>query len=281
MWEVILLLAGCGIVDCCMALVDTLSNLKYVCTGSTSDTVVQMFFVIDCIRVAKGALVAALAGWGHYNHKRRQETDSAGYLNAVGSILILCLFVFLWTVVQQTEACGNCVTDSSVSAGTIDEDVHRMLGNSLCRIHNPGEKFKIAQNYCREQLDLMCSPLDVDNNFGERCLVGACNGLVHGNRMRYLYSLTMQAAEVVVCLLLMVMSPEMINANKVPPRKRVMAKVVESSDQYLVKSNIPTKKKEAYLVMSRTQGMAQQTSALDDNLHLRQRTSRIANTLQF
>ena len=101
MWGLVLLLAGCGLVECAMALVDTQSDVKYVCASSSTDSVVQMFFVIDCIRVGKGALVTAVAGWGNTRRCERDFLKSDVYRNSVGAVLMVCLFVFLLRAIYK------------------------------------------------------------------------------------------------------------------------------------------------------------------------------------
>ena len=212
MWEVVLLLAGSGLVDAALAIVETQSSVKYVCADST-DSVVQMFLIIDYIRQFKGAYVAVVAGWGHA--RRDDRVNGTAFLKTevyrghVGVLLVLCCFMFLWTVLQQSEACGKCITDNSFASNALEADLQRMLGGSSCAKQIlSDEVFKIAQNYCPNQIDLMCSPYTVPTNYAERCLVGACNGLVHNNRFRYLFSLVLQAIEVIVCLLLMFITPD-------------------------------------------------------------------------
>lgn len=214
MWEVVLLLAGSGLVDAALAIVETQSSVKYVCTDST-DSVVQMFLIIDYIRQFKGAYVAVVAGWGHARRDDRVNGTvffkTEVYRGHVGVLLVLCCFMFLWTVLQQSEACGKCITDNSFTSGpmTLTADLQRMLGGSSCAKEIlSDEVFKIAQNYCPNQIDLMCSPYTVPTNYAERCLIGACNGLVHNNRFRYLFSLVLQAIEIIVCLLLMFITPD-------------------------------------------------------------------------
>ena len=136
--------------------------------------------------------------------------------------------MFLWTVLQQSEACGKCITDNSFTSGpmTLTADLQRMLGGSSCAKQIlSDEVFKIAQNYCPNQIDLMCSPYTVPTNYAERCLIGACNGLVHNNRFRYLFSLVLQAIEIIVCLLLMFITPD------VPP-------VVSANVETVVNSSV-------------------------------------------
>jgi len=209
MWEVVLLLAGSGLVDAALAIVETQSSIKYVCTDST-DSVVQMFLIIDYIRQFKGAYVAVVAGWGHaHRDKGIPFLKGDVYRGHVGVLLVLCCFMFLWTVLQQSEACGKCITDNSFASNTLEADLQRMLGGSSCAKQIlSDEVFKIAQNYCPNQIDLMCSPYTVPTNYAERCLIGACNGLVHNNRFRYLFSLVLQAIEIIVCLLLMFITPD-------------------------------------------------------------------------
>jgi len=231
MWEAVLLLAGSGLVDAALAIVETQSSVKYVCTDST-DSVVQMFLIIDYIRQFKGAYVAVVAGWGHARRDDRLKDgtkDGTAFLKTevyrghVGVLLVLCCFMFLWTVLQQSEACGKCITDNSFASGsmTLTADLQRMLGGSSCAKQIlSDEVFKIAQNYCPNQIDLMCSPYTVPTNYAERCLIGACNGLVHNNRFRYLFSLVLQAIEIIVCLLLMFITPD------VPPVARANVETV-------------------------------------------------------
>jgi len=231
MWEVVLLLAGSGLVDAALAIVETQSSVKYVCADST-DSVVQMFLIIDYIRQFKGAYVAVVAGWGHARRDDRVNGTvffkTEVYRGHVGVLLVLCCFMFLWTVLQQSEACGKCITDNSFTSGpmTLTADLQRMLGGSSCAKQIlSDEVFKIAQNYCPNQIDLMCSPYTVPTNYAERCLIGACNGLVHNNRFRYLFSLVLQAIEIIVCLLLMFITPD------VPP-------VVSAKVKTLVNSSV-------------------------------------------
>ena len=262
-----------------MALVDTQSDVKYVCASSSTDSVVQVFFVIDCIRVGKGALVTAVAGWGNTRRCERDFLKSDVYRNSVGAVLMVCLFVFLWTVVQQTEACGNCLTDGSVTdVDIMKSDVRRMLGGSSCALGNPVETFRIAQNYCSRQIQLLCYPAPVHVDYGERCLVGACNGLVHGNRTRYMYSLVMQAVEVIVCLLLMFIEPEELTsvksaADRLPQRVKAAA---DRLPQFLVQSSPDSKQRDPpkFLVQGDLQ-------AVDATNTLRHRTSYGSHTLQF
>jgi hypothetical protein len=225
MWEVVLLLAGSGLVDAALAIVETQSSIKYVCADST-DSVVQMFLIIDYIRQFKGAYVAVVAGWGHA-HREKGIPFLKGdvYRGHVGVLLVLCCFVFLWTVLQQSEACGKCITDNSFASNALEADLQRMLGGSSCAKQIlSDEVFKVAQNYCPNQIDLMCSPYTVPTNYAERCLVGACNGLVHNNRFRYLFSLVLQAIEVIVCLLLMFITPDVQ-----PAARAKVATLVNSS----------------------------------------------------
>ena len=224
MWEVVLLLAGSGLIDAALAIVETQSSIKYVCADST-DSVVQMFLIIDYIRQFKGAYVAVVAGWGHA-HREKGIPFLKGdvYRGHVGVLLVLCCFMFLWTVLQQSEACGKCITDNSFASNTLKADLQRMLGGSSCANQIlSDEVFKIAQNYCPNQIDLMCSPYTVPTNYAERCLVGACNGLVHNNRFRYLFSLVLQAIEIIVCLLLMFITPD------VPPAARAKVETLVPS----------------------------------------------------
>ena len=234
MWEVVLLLAGSGLVDAALAIIETQSSVKYVCTDST-DSVVQMFLIIDYIRQFKGAYVAVVAGWGHARRDDRL-TDGTAFLKTdvyrghVGVLLVLCCFMFLWTVLQQSEACGKCVMDNSFAGDTLEADLQRMLGGSSCAKQIlSDEVFKIAHNYCPNQIDLMCSPYTVPTNYAERCLVGACNGLVHNNRFRYLFSLVLQAIEVIVCLLLMFITPDVQPA--APAKLKTLVGSTEDSSQ--------------------------------------------------
>jgi len=203
-----MILAGSGLIDAVLAVVETHSSVKYVCADST-DSVVQMFRIIDWIRQGKGMYVAVVAGWAHAHRNRPGFLTGEVYRGHVGVLLVLCCFMFLWTVLQQAEACGKCITDTSLTSGDIKSDARRMLGGSSCadQIQN-AEIFKIAQNYCSAQIDLLCSPLSVPTSYAERCLIGACNGLVHSNRFRYLFSLVLQGIEIIVCLLLIFITPD-------------------------------------------------------------------------
>jgi hypothetical protein len=262
MWEVVLLLAGSGLVDAALAIVETQSSIKYVCADST-DSVVQMFLIIDYIRQFKGAYVAVVAGWGHAHRKEGIPFLKGDvYRGHVGVLLVLCCFMFLWTVLQQSEACGKCITDNSFASNALEADLQRMLGGSSCAKQIlSDEVFKIAQNYCPNQIDLMCSPYTVPTNYAERCLIGACNGLVHNNRFRYLFSLVLQAIEIIVCLLLMFITPD------VPP---VAPANVETPTDALL--NVSPKNVDGSLMLPPSSGPSKL---------LRQRTSHPSAHLRF
>ena len=59
MWAVILGLSGVGLATSLVAAAETLSNIKYVCVGSTDD-MVEALQVLDGVRALSGFFVCAV-----------------------------------------------------------------------------------------------------------------------------------------------------------------------------------------------------------------------------
>jgi hypothetical protein len=209
MWSYLLCATGLAFGGSMVALIEALSSLKYVCTDS-DDTFVTVALVLDWVRFVCGLLLVGLVGWGNAICAQSAESGKKWqeYLNQVGALLICLLASMLFNVVQQSEACVNCITDTSVEEGTIVEDVRRMLGGASCaNKFTDVSVFKIPVNYCKRQLGDICTPQPLGNVYAERCLVYACSSHVHGASFRYLFGVTCQMVQVLVCIAVLLLEP--------------------------------------------------------------------------
>lgn len=200
MWSFLLCATGLAFGGSVVALIEALSSLKYVCTDS-DDTFVTVALVLDWVRFGLGLLLVGLVSWGNAKASRLTAKEWESYLNNIGALLTCLLASMMFNVVQQSEACVNCVTDTSVDDGTLVGDVRRMLGGSSCATKFTDDAiFKIPGNYCKRQLDEICTPQPLGTVYAERCLIYACSSHVHGVSFRYLFGVTCQILQVFVCI---------------------------------------------------------------------------------
>ena len=227
MWSYLLCATGLAFGGSMVALIEALSSLKYVCTDS-DDTFVTVALVLDWTRFVCGLLLVGLVGWGNVICARPANTDGKkwqAYLNQVGALLICLLASMMFNVVQQSEACVNCITDTSVEEGTLVEDVRRMLGGASCANKFTDDSvFKIPVNYCKRQLGDICTPQPLGTVYAERCLVYACSSHVHGMSFRYLFGVTCQMIQVFVCIAVLLLEPcKLSPTTAIPMLKAVIA----------------------------------------------------------
>jgi len=233
-----------------VALIEALSSLKYVCTDS-DDSFVTVALVLDWARFVCGLLLVGLVGWGNAICARPEQGEGKkwqAYLNQVGALLICLLASMMFNVVQQSEACVNCITDTSVEEGTLVEDVRRMLGGASCANKFTDDSvFKIPVNYCKRQLGDICTPQPLGTVYAERCLVYACSSHVHGVSFRYLFGVTCQMVQVLVCIAVLLLQPCKLSTTTVMPMLK--AAIAEAQALVLVHAPVPQDAAEAESIL--------------------------------
>ena len=197
MWLFILCATGVGLACSCVAMVEVLSSLKYQCTNS-DDSMVESAIVLDYIRAISGFILTAIVAYG-YSVRHTLNAIGAYHAN-VSAVMCTILAVLFIGVVQQSEACMNCVVEDNES---FTEDLRRMLGGSGCADRLQAANFKVADNYCKEQLGTLCTPTALGEVYAERCLVYGCSTLVHGVGFRYLLGIIGMTIQVAVCVVIL------------------------------------------------------------------------------
>ena len=61
----------------------------------------------------------------------------------------------------------------------------------------------MPENYCRDQLDTLCTPTALGVVYAERCLVYACSTRVHGVGFRYVLGIIGMTLQLVVCIVIL------------------------------------------------------------------------------
>ena len=194
MWAVILGLSGVGLATSLVAAAETLSNIKYICVGSTDD-MVEALQVLDGVRALSGFFVCAVCAWG-YMHKRMSVDNLRLYQGNVAALLVVNLATLFLGVVQKSDACSNCITDSST---TFDADLKKMLGGSPdCLLDKV--LFSVPRNYCTDVLQSFNCKVGGTTLHSERCLVYSCTGFLPEYEFRYLYGIFGLTCQIVACL---------------------------------------------------------------------------------
>lgn len=194
MWAVILGLSGVGLATSLVAAAETLSNIKYICVGSTDD-MVEALQVLDGVRALSGFFVCAVCAWG-YMHKRMSVDNLRLYQGNVAALLVVNLATLFLGVVQKSDACSNCITDSST---TFDADLKKMLGGSPgCSLDKT--LFSVPRNYCTDVLQNFHCKIGGATLHSERCLVYSCTGFLPEYEFRYLYGIFGLTCQIVACL---------------------------------------------------------------------------------
>lgn len=197
MWLFLLYATGAGLACSCVAMVEVLSSVKYPCVDS-DDSMVDAAIVLDYIRAIAGFALTAVVAYGYA--KQHKMTSLTLYHSNVSAVMLTILAVLFLGVVQQSEACMNCITDND---STFTEDLRRMLGESGCADRLNMANFNIPDNYCRDQLQTLCTPTALGLVYAERCLVYACSTRVHGVGFRYVLGLIGMTVQLLVCVVIL------------------------------------------------------------------------------
>jgi len=200
MWPIILGMAGLGLANSVVALVEVLSAVKYVCVDSDDDMVTAAQ-VLDGSRAVCGFLLCVIVGYGYMRRVELSRGSKGVYYDNVAAVMLALMATLFIGVVQQSEACTNCVTDELT---TFTDDTRRMLGGAACAVNFRAVHFKIPENYCRDQLQLACGTVLLPAKiYAERCLIYSCSALPHGYSFRYIYGIFGMTCQLCVCLLLL------------------------------------------------------------------------------
>lgn len=178
-------------------MVEVLSSVKYPCVDS-DDGMVDAAIVLDYVRAISGLVLTAVVAYG-YSVRHKLETTTVYHSN-VSAVMCTILAVLFLGVVQQSEACMNCITEDDE---TFTEDLRRMIGGSSCADRLQSANFDVPKNYCRDQLDTLCTPTALGVVYAERCLVYACSTRVHGVGFRYVLGIIGMTLQLVVCIVIL------------------------------------------------------------------------------